>query len=92
MNDATLFTRPLPGGGFVAIEASVADPARCRARVAVERRAELVRRLGHAPPIIAEAEGDTFAHVFRQLHPIAANDSAVAIGVQQWQARRGANN
>jgi len=50
---AVLYTRELPGGGFVAIESLSSDDGVHRARLSVERRNELDRRDGHerrAPP------------------------------------------
>ncbi len=88
MKDPTLlYTRELPGGGFVAIEAAEADSG-YRAQVSVERRGDPKRREGHTPPVIAEASGSTQSDVLRELYEIAADNVAVARGLIQWQARR----
>lgn len=83
-----LYSRELPGGGMVMIEARPDDSSACRARVAVERRTDPKRREGHAPPVIAEAEAASQAVAFRELYAIAADNVAVARGLIHWQARR----
>ena len=95
MKDPTLlYTRELPGGGYVAIEADAtekgADPATTgvHGRVSVERRGDPKRRDGHAPPVIAEANGSTASDVLRKLYEIARDNVTVARGLIQWQARR----
>jgi archaeosine-15-forming tRNA-guanine transglycosylase len=87
-----LYSRDLPGGGRVTIEAHPAgspDAARCRARVIVERRRDPQRREGHAPPVIVEAEAPTRARAYDELVVIASDNVAVARGLIQWQSRRG---
>jgi hypothetical protein len=86
-----LYSRELPGGGMVVIESQGEESPTCRARVAVERRSDPKRREGHAPPVIAEAEGSTTSLVFRELYEIAADNVAVARGLIRWQARRRAD-
>ena len=54
---AVLYTRELPGGGFVAIESLSSDDGVHRARLSVERRNELDRRDGHERPVIADEIG-----------------------------------
>ena len=49
-----LFHRDLPGGGYVAIEATPAIAEDRTVRVVVERRADRKRRQGHRPPVIHE--------------------------------------
>ena len=88
MKDPTLlYTRELPGGGFVAIEAA-AEAAGYYAQISVERRGDPKRREGHTPPVIAEASGSTQSDVLRELYDIAVDNVAVARGLIQWQARR----
>jgi hypothetical protein len=88
MTDPTLlYTRELPGGGFVAIEAA-ADAAGYHAQISVERRGDPKRREGHTPPVIAEASGSTTSDVLQELYEIAADNVAVARGLIEWQARR----
>jgi hypothetical protein len=89
-----LYSRDLPGGGRVTIEAHDAyseDPpgtSRCRARVVVERRRDPQRREGHAPPVILEADAPTRARAYDELVVIASDNVAVARGLIQWQSRR----
>jgi hypothetical protein len=84
-----LYTRELPGGGIVTIEAASSNPPFCVARVSVERRTDPKRREGHLPPVIAEAAAPTQADAFRELYRIASDNVAVAHGLIRWQARKG---
>jgi len=87
-----LYVRDLPGGGFVAIDLLAdAEPLTgtpCRARVAVERRSGNDRRVGHPPPIIAEAHGESRSEVFGDLYRIACDNVAVARGLLHWRRQR----
>ncbi|GAC1318588.1 MAG: hypothetical protein NVSMB22_00600 [Chloroflexota bacterium] len=83
-----LYSRDLPGGGYVAIEAIPREGPGYSARISVERRADPSRRLGHSPPVIAELQGDSRADVFEELYRIAADNVAVARGILRWQAQR----
>jgi hypothetical protein len=85
---AVLFTRDLPGGGFVLIEALPVEAGVHRARVSVERRSDPARRLGHLPPVIAMLEGPSRNAVFEELYRIAVDNVAIARGIMQWQAAR----
>jgi hypothetical protein len=86
---AVLYTRELPGGGFVAIESLSGDDEPVhRARISVERRNEMDRRDGHERPIIAELEGASRAAVFDELYRIAVDNVAIARGIMRWQAAR----
>jgi hypothetical protein len=82
-----LYSRELPGGGIVTIEAVPPRESGYVARVSVERRSDPQRRVGHAPPVIAEANGDSPEAALRQLYPIAADNVAIARGLIQWQMR-----
>lgn len=86
-----LYSRELPGGGLVMIEAQGEESALHRVRIAVERRSDPKRREGHAPPVIAEAEAPTRALAFEELYEIAVDNVAIARGLIQWQARRRAD-
>lgn len=89
-----LYSRELPGGGRVTIEAlppGERDASECRARVIVERRRDPQRREGHAPPVIVEAEAPTRSRLFDELFAIARDNVAVARGLIQWQSRRQGN-
>jgi hypothetical protein len=87
-HNEVLYSRELPGGGYVAIEAVDVDGPTHRARLSVERRSDPTRRLGHLPPIIAEVEGTSRAGVFTELFRIAADNVAIARGILLWQAER----
>jgi hypothetical protein len=93
---AVLFTRELPGGGYVAIESLPEVAGVHRARVCVERRTDPDRRLGHVPPIIVTLEGASPAELFEQLYRIAVDNVEIARGIMKWQAARrkgrGSNN
>ena len=91
---ALLYTRALPGGGFVVIEAteltgipSGAD-ARYRASLCVERRTDPARRSGHTPPVVAEARGQSTEALLETLYPIASDNVAVAQRIMLWQAAK----
>lgn len=89
-----LYSRELPGGGRVTIEAhaagaSDADALHCRARVVVERRRDPQRREGHSPPVILETDAPTRAHAYDELVVVASDNVAVARGLIQWQSRKG---
>ena len=76
-----VYTRQLPGGGYVAIEATRHDKE-YRLSLFVERRVDPKRRSGHAPPVIAES---TEAE---PLIRIAENNVEVARALRRWQAQR----
>lgn len=88
---AVLFTRDLPGGGFVAIESLPGDEGVHRARVSVERRTDPDRRMGHLPPVIATREGASQTAVFDELYRIAVDNVEIARGIMRWQAARRRN-
>ncbi len=83
-----LYTRALPGGGYVVIEEIDGDGDVFRARLAVERRTDPERRDGHVRPIIAEAQGPDRNGVYDELVSIAANNVAIAQGILRWQVHR----
>jgi hypothetical protein len=86
--DAVLFTRDLPGGGFVAIESLPVEDGVHRARVSVERRTDPERRLGHDAPIIVTLEGESQSELFEELYRIAVDNVEIARGIMRWQAER----
>ncbi len=73
-----LYSRELPGGGVVLIEALPTPDGPHRARLCVERRSDVRRRSGHAPPVVAEAEAESRAQVFQQLYGLASDNVALA--------------
>jgi hypothetical protein len=83
-----LYSRGLPGGGIVTIEALSKETPAVTARVSVERRIDPQRRDGHEPPVIAEAKAPTQSTAFKELYQIASDNVAVARGLIKWQARR----
>ena len=89
MSDPTiLYSRDLPGGGYVSVEAEAVQAEVHRAHIAVERRADPTRRDGHAPPVIAVAEGPSSASVFRELYAIASDNVSIARQLMRWQSQR----
>jgi hypothetical protein len=84
-----LYSRDLPGGGYVLVEADTpAESTTHRAHVTVERRADPTRRDGHIPPVIASAEGESYSRVVQQLYSIAADNVSIARHLLRWQAQR----
>jgi hypothetical protein len=73
-----LYSRELPSGGFVLIEADSAEGELHHAFLAVERRSDPSRRAGHEPPVIAEARGTSRQIVFRELYAIARDNIAIS--------------
>ena len=82
-----LYSRDLPGGGYVAIDA-YPDSRGHHARLWVERRADPARRSGHLPPVIAESDAVDPEAAVAELKPIAADNLALAQAIRSWQARR----
>jgi hypothetical protein len=76
-----IYRRELPGGGFVAIEATPTRDflgrRRYRGAVVVERRGP-ARRSGHHPPVIASAVATTTASLFHTLFPVTHSNVRVA--------------
>ena len=72
----------------MAIESSSeADAAEVRASLLVERRADPIRRVGHAPPIVAEAIDADPQRALAALVQIATNNVEVARYLKRWQSR-----
>ena len=88
--DDRVYRRPLPGGGYVAIESSpdATGDSGVKAHVLVERRSDPGRRVGHVPPVVAEIEAADVEHALEELSEIAGNNVEVARALQRWQARR----
>jgi len=82
-----LYSRELPSGGFVMIEADNADGGLHHAFVAVERRSDPSRRAGHEPPVIAEARGASRATVFKELYAIARDNIAISRALLRGRGR-----
>ena len=77
---AAVYRRELPGGGYVAIDVDRerSDREIARTRVYLERRGRPDRRAGHAPIVLAEADGDEHSPGFIELYQIAADNAAIA--------------
>ena len=77
-----LYTRPMPGGGYVRVELLVSDRTavateRRRGRVVIEQRT--LARVGEAIPLVVEElEGDDENEVVEQLFRIARDNAAIA--------------
>ena len=85
--EKTLYRRTLPGGGYVNVDIDPPSSSGVhRAYVAVERRSDPMRRDGHEPPIVAEAEGGTRQSVFAQLLAIAVDNVAVARALLRFRS------
>ena len=82
-----LYSRELPSGGFVLIEADSVEGGLHHAFLAVERRSDPSRRAGHEPPVIAEARGTSRQTVFKELYPIARDNLAISRALLQRQER-----
>ena len=84
-----LYTRELPGGGYVTIEGqAVPDGNPFHGALTVERRSDPERRSGHVPPVVLEADGATPDEVLDRLVEVANNNVAVATALLKWQASR----
>jgi hypothetical protein len=81
-----LYTRALPSGGYVAIEAmpvrTLFGPVKIRGQVIVERRSA-TRRDGHRAPIAAVAEHARHREIIDALFPIAHSDAAIAQALER---------
>jgi hypothetical protein len=82
-----LYSRELPSGGFVLIEADSAEGGLHHAFLAVERRSDPSRRAGHEPPVIAEARGTSRQTVFKELYAIARDNLAISRALLRRQER-----
>jgi hypothetical protein len=80
-----LYSRELPGGGYVTIQAELVDDATYHGWVAVERRSDRNRRDG-VVPVIAEAHGASTESLYASLHDIASDNVAVARAIRRWES------
>lgn len=87
-----VYTRTLPGGGFVAIDAESgaagSGGSDHHVRLWVERRADEMRRAGHTPPVIAEAHAGTLETAVEQLRRIASDNVALASALRRFHTER----
>jgi hypothetical protein len=86
-----LYTRPMPGGGYVRVELVVSDRGdvtseRRRGRVVIEPRGASPRRDDAAPLVVEELEGDDENSVVAELFRIANDNAAIARRVLRRRA------
>jgi hypothetical protein len=86
-----LYTRPMPGGGYVRVELVVSDPGdvsseRRRGRVVIEPRRVSPRRDEASPLVVEELEGDDENSVVAELFRIANDNAAIARRVLRRRA------
>jgi hypothetical protein len=86
-----LYTRPMPGGGYVRVELVVSDPGdvaseRRRGRVVIEPRRASPRRADATPLVVEELEGDDENSVVAELFRIANDNAAIARRVLRRRA------
>lgn len=78
-----LYTRPMPGGGYVRVElvmsdrGTVAAERRC-GRVVIEPRDASPRRDDSAPLVVVEIEGDDESSIVAECFRIARDNAAIA--------------
>lgn len=91
-----LYTRPMPGGGYVKVElvaeeivmsdpGNVAQERRRRGRVVIEPRGASARRDDAAPLVVEEVEGEE-SEVVSELFRIARDNAAIARRVLRRRA------
>lgn len=86
-----LYSRRMPGGGFVRVELLVVEPGavaaeRARGRVVMERRAQTPATPEEPPVIVEELEGDDATSVVDELFRIAQDNAAIARRVLRQRA------
>ena len=91
-----LYTRPMPGGGYVRVELVVGDRGevageRRRGRVVIEPRDASPRRDDSAPLVVEEVEGADEGAVVAECFRIARDNAAIARRVlrHRLKGRRG---
>jgi hypothetical protein len=83
MAAAALYTRAMPGGGYVRVELVTSDRGdvvgeRRRGRVVIEPREGMPRRADDAPLVVEEVEGEDENAVVAELFRIARDNAAIA--------------
>ena len=81
-----VYSRPMPGGGYVRAELLVSQPAdlvgeRMRGRVVMERRSHTLPSIDDGELIVEEVEGSDQNTVVAELVRIALDNAAIARGV-----------
>lgn len=85
---ATVYTRTMPGGGYVRVELLRGEPgasgsSRSSGRVVIEPRDAASRRAEAAPLVVEEVEGEDENSVLSELFRIARDNAAIARRVLQ---------
>ena len=92
---ATLYRRPMPGGGYVEVELEeppvdvMPGTTAIRGRVIIERRADPGRRYGHQAPVVAEMAGDDRDELMADLFRLARDNAALARNLMRRQSGAG---
>ena len=86
-----LYSRPMPGGGYVRVELLVSEPAnlaaeRLRGRVVMERRSYAPPAIADEELVVEEVEGDDANTVVAELFRIARDNAAIARRVLRRKA------
>lgn len=87
-----LYSRPMPGGGYVRVELLTSEPGntaaeRLRGRVVMERRNHVPATPRDEAVVVEEIEGDDVNSVVAELFRIARDNAAIARRVLRRQAR-----
>jgi hypothetical protein len=82
-SEQPLYTRPMPGGGYVRVELVLSDRGataseRRRGRVVIEPRDASARRNDAVPLVVEEIEGDDENQVVAECFRIARDNAAIA--------------
>ena len=85
-----LYSRPMPGGGYVRVELLVSEPANVaaeglRGRVVMERRTFAPPAVGDEAMIVEEVAGADMNVVVAELFRIARDNAAIARRVLRQQ-------
>lgn len=88
-----VYSRPMPGGGYVRAELLVSQPAdlageRMRGRVVMERRSHTLPSMDDGELIVEEIEGSDQNTVVAELMRIALDNAAIARRVLRRSASR----
>jgi hypothetical protein len=88
---APVYSRPMPGGGYVRAELLVSQPADVagellRGRVVMERRSHVPPSADEEELVVEEVEGDNQDAIVAELVRIARDNAAIARGVLRQSA------
>ncbi len=88
----SLYSRPMPGGGYVRVEMLTSERGnlaaeRLRGRVVMERRKHVPATPEDEAVVVEEIEGDDANSVVAELFRIARDNAAIARRVLRRQAR-----